>query len=241
MLLLLLLLLLDRFRTLRISFLPLSWRSVPLPFQVGLHPHEDRIDDPRGSIDLVDGSLEQIRRGDLGGLLQGILVVDPARVDAVHVYPVLLSQIFRRRSGQHVERRLGHIGVRMIGHLVPVEFAFHCRDVDDVPVGPGRVSGRGCHEGLETAVEHEGRDGVDEHALHHLGRRHLVHFQEPRVGSAQVELLTVHVGGSRGQDRGGHADVLREDDHLSHCGRVGHSRRFERDWGSRLRGGGQFG
>jgi len=54
-----------------------------------------------------------------------VLVRDPARIDAVHVDPVF-HIVLGGRSRQHVERRLGHVGVRVLVALEgPIKLALH--------------------------------------------------------------------------------------------------------------------
>ena len=59
----------------------------------------------------------------------------------------------RGGARHHVERRLGHVGVRVrVGLEVAVELPFHRRHVDDVLVAPGVAQ----HQRLEPGVEDEG-------------------------------------------------------------------------------------
>ena len=46
---------------------------------------EDRVQDPRRGVDLVEGRLEAVALGVLDGAAGRLLVVDPARVDGRHV------------------------------------------------------------------------------------------------------------------------------------------------------------
>ena len=63
-----------------------------------------------------------------------VLVGDPARVDGVHVDAVL-HVVARRGERHHVERGLGHVGVRvLVGLGAAREDALHRRHVDDVLV-----------------------------------------------------------------------------------------------------------
>src|SRR3546814_11961123 len=71
------------------------------------------------------------------------------RTDTLFPYTTL----FRSRGARHhVERGLGHVGVRVPGGLeVAVELAFDRRHVDDVPVARGRLAiGRAQHQRLES-------------------------------------------------------------------------------------------
>mmetsp|Transcript_30649 Transcript_30649/g.68730 ORF Transcript_30649/g.68730 Transcript_30649/m.68730 type:complete len:249 (-) Transcript_30649:293-1039(-) len=164
-------------------------------------------------------------------LLQGLLIVDPTRIDGGHVDSARLSVLLGRRARHHVQRRLGHVGMRVVGRLEPVELALHRRHVHDelghglgatrsgrVPLALrgrlgrlllarhlcGRVDGEGraaLHEFPELAVEDEGREGVDGHHLGGLARRHLVQLEQPRVHPPQVHLLLVHVQVARREGR----------------------------------------
>ena len=99
-------------------------------------------------------------------IVQRVLVGDPAGVDAVHVDAVAVV-VGRGRARHHVQRRLGHVRVRMAGGLeAPVELPLDRRDVDDVLVALGRAQ----HQRLQPRVEHERRDGVDELRLEQLDR-----------------------------------------------------------------------
>ena len=121
--------------------------------------------------------------------VHGVLVAHPPGVDAVHVDPGGVV-VGRRGAGHHVERGLGHVGVRVLSGLeAPVELALDRRHVDDVLVALGRSR----HERLEPRVEHERGDRVDQLGLEQLDRRHLREGQPPRVPPAQVHLLQILV------------------------------------------------
>lgn len=116
-------------------------------------PVEDRVQNARSGVNLVDRRLE-IRVGSVSmRLLQRVLVVDPAteianrsdkhgkhncnsgrwdvpRVDRIHVN-VACAQILCACTRHHVERSLGHVGVRVVGRLVAIKLAFHGADVHD--------------------------------------------------------------------------------------------------------------
>ena len=122
-------------------------------------------------------------------ICDGILVGHPAGVDAVHVDAVGVV-VGGGGAGHHVQRRLGHVRVRVPRRLeAAVELALDRRDVDDVLVALGRAQ----HQRLQPRVEDERRDGVDELRLEQLDRRHLGEQQAPRVALAQVDLLQVLV------------------------------------------------
>ena len=124
-----------------------------------------------------------LARGDVGGILVG----DPAGVHAVHVDAVVVV-VGRGGARHHVERRLGHVRVRMARGLArPVELPFDSRDIDDVLV----ASGRPQHQRLQPRIDDERRDGVDELHLQQLDGRHVGEEQPPRVPSAQVDLLQI--------------------------------------------------
>ena len=130
-----------------------------------------------------------------GGDLRRILVGDPPRVHRVHVDAVLLV-VGGGGAGHHVERGLGHVGVRVAGRLeVAVELALHRGHVDDV-LGP---AGRAQHERLEPGIEDERRHRVHQVHLEQLDRGHVGHQHPPRVPLAQVQLLAVLVEPSLGE------------------------------------------
>ena len=150
----------------------------------------------------------------LGGLARGnlgrILVGDPAGVDAVHVDAAPLV-VGRRRARHHVERRLRHVRVRMPGRLeIPVELPFHRRDVDDVLVALRRAE----HERLQTCVEDERGDRVDEMHFEQFHRRDLVQQQTPGVAAAQIDLLQVLIELTAREEIHLAGRVLRQQRHL---------------------------
>ncbi len=124
----------------------------------------------------MEAFLDGLARGDL----HRILVGDPASVHAVHVDAVAMV-IGGRGARHHVERGLGHIGVRVPGGLeVAIELALHRRHVDDVPVAACvGTFGIAQHQRLEPRVDQERRDRVDQLNFEQLHRRHLVHQQAP--------------------------------------------------------------
>jgi hypothetical protein len=71
-----------------------------------------------GRVDLVERRLEVIMRGGGGGLLERVLIIDPARVDRVHEHATA-RELLGARARHHVEGRLGHVRVRMVGRLIP--------------------------------------------------------------------------------------------------------------------------
>ena len=98
---------------------------------------EDRVADSGGGVDLVQPWMKTELLGLASRDLGGVLIGDPARVDAVHVDAVS-SVVLRRGAGEHVECGLGHVGVRVLVGLVgPVKHTLHGRDVDDVLVAGG--------------------------------------------------------------------------------------------------------
>ena len=61
-----------------------------------------------------------------------IFIGHPAGINRIHKDPVF-RQIARRGVGQHIERSLGHIGMRMtVGLDVTMELPFHRRDIHDM-------------------------------------------------------------------------------------------------------------
>ena len=125
-------------------------------------------------------------------------------VDRVHVDAVL-HEVGRAGARHHVQRRLRHVGVRvLVGLGGAVELSFHRADVDDVLVRARRAH----HERLEARVEDVRRDGVHELHFEQLGRFDLVHAQAPAVHLAQVDLLQILVETVRGEERLAAAVVL---------------------------------
>mmetsp|Transcript_38301 Transcript_38301/g.89084 ORF Transcript_38301/g.89084 Transcript_38301/m.89084 type:complete len:206 (+) Transcript_38301:188-805(+) len=175
--------------------------------------------DPRRCVDLVDGRLKMVLLGDPRRGLRGILVVDPPRVHAVHVHPVSLRQVLGAGPGEHVQGRLGHVGVRMPGRLVPIELSLHGADVDYVPRRPPLPPGR--QEGVQAGVEDEGGDGVDEKGFHHLGGGDVLELEEPAVVAAQVQLLAVDVGEAGGEEGAVGYGVFGEEGGLGEEGAAG--------------------
>ena len=96
---------------------------------------EDGVTDTGGGVDLVERRVEAQFIGFAASDIGGVLVGDPAGVDAVHVDSdagVILS----RRPRQHVESRLRHVRVRVpVRFIRAVEDALHRRHIDDVFVG----------------------------------------------------------------------------------------------------------
>src|SRR6476659_888024 len=72
---------------------------------------DDRIDDPRGAIDDIQRRMKALLDDLARCELRRILVGDPAGVDRIHVDAVV-AVIGSGRSRHHVERGLGHVGVR---------------------------------------------------------------------------------------------------------------------------------
>ena len=65
----------------------------------------------------------------------------------------------RRRARHHVERGLGHVGVRMPSRLgFAVELAFDGRDIDNMFVAFTGAE----HQWFEPRVEDEGRRGINQ-------------------------------------------------------------------------------
>ncbi len=95
----------------------------------------------------------------------GVLVRHPAGVDGVHVNAIL-DVVRCAGARHHVERRLGHVGVRMPVRLRrAIELPLHRADIYDVLVGAGRAH----HQRLQTRIENVGCYGI-----------HQVHFEKLR-------------------------------------------------------------
>ena len=61
------------------------------------------------------------------------LVGDPARIDGGHEDAILLEHLGCAGAGEHVQRGLRHVGVRMPRALVcPAELPLHGRHIHDV-------------------------------------------------------------------------------------------------------------
>ncbi len=149
-----------------------------------------------------------------------VLVAHPTGVDAVHVDAVGVV-VGGRGAGHHVQRRLGHVRVRVAGGLEPsVELPLHRRHVDDVLVALGRAQ----HERLEASVQHERCHRVDQLRLEQLHRRHLGQRQPPRVAVAQVDLLQVLVESPFGEQAPAARRPPRAAGGLRQLGRVGDDR-----------------
>ena len=121
---------------------------------------QDRVEDARGRVDLVERRLEVIMRGGGSGLLERVLIIDPARVDRVHEHTTA-RKLLGARARHHVEGRLGHVRVRVVGRLIPVELAFHGGHVDDEG-GPDR---RRLEQPPQPRVEDKGGERVDREHL----------------------------------------------------------------------------
>ena len=161
----------------------------------GVEPGDDGIDDAGGAVDDVERRVEPVLGGLALGDVDGVLVAHPAGVDAVHVDAV---GVVLRGAGarHHVERGLRHVRVRVLRRLEPpVELPFDGRHVHHVLVALGRPE----HERLESCVQHERRDRVDQLGLEELDGRYLGEHQPPRVPVAQVDLLQVLVETALGE------------------------------------------
>ena len=154
-----------------------------------LKPVDDRIDDARRAVHDVERRMEPMLRRVLRAAIStgSSSVTQP--VSTLFMWmPSAGSR--RRRARHHVQRRLGHVRVRMARRLeLPVELALHRRHVDDVLVALGRAQ----HQRLEARVQDERRDGVHQLHLEQLDRRHLGQQQPPGVPLAQVDLLQILV------------------------------------------------
>ena len=136
---------------------------------------------------------------------QRILVVDPTRVDGVHVDSTR-GVVSRRRRRHHVQGCFCHVCVRVIRGLVPVKLALHGRHVDhEGSAGRAvcvfaRAHGRRLlHQRAELPVEHERRRRVDRENLQQLRCLNLPEPHGPAVLIAQIHLLTVDVEDPRGE------------------------------------------
>src|SRR5665213_1157582 len=150
---------------------------------------DQRFHPPLDAVDGVERWMEPLIDDFSRGKLRRVFVGDPPGVDAVHVDSVVVI-VGRRRARHHVERGLRHVRVRMPRRLGdPVELPLDRRHIDDVLVASGHAE----HERLQTRIQEEGRDGVDDLHLEHLHGRHVCQQHPPRVRAAQIDLLKVRV------------------------------------------------
>jgi hypothetical protein len=162
-----------------------------------VEPVDDRVHDSGRAVHDVERRVEPMVARLAGGNGRRVFVGHPAGVHAVHVDAVVMV-VGGRRARHHVERGLGHVGVRMARGLEPpVELPFDSRHVDDVLVAPWRPQ----HQRLEPGIEHEGRHRIDQVHLEQLHRGHLGQEQPPRVAVAQVHLLEILVELPLGEQR----------------------------------------
>lgn len=90
----------------------------------GVVAGDDGIDDPGGAVDNIERRMKPVFLLFACGDLDGVFIGDPAGVDGIHVDSVGVV-IGCRGAGHHVERRLGHVGMRVSGGLeLAVELAF---------------------------------------------------------------------------------------------------------------------
>ena len=164
----------------------------------GFAPH-DRIVDTGGTVDQVERRVPALG-GDTQLLLVRALVGDPAGVDGVHQDPVGLVQLAGGRTRHHVERGLGHVGVRVTRALVPPrELALHRRHVDHMSSPGRRRPGRGRHRRPQPGDQQERRDRVAQLHFEQLERVDLVDGLGPRVGALQVGQQATGVDGCAGE------------------------------------------
>ena len=92
-------------------------------------------------VDQVQGQVERGMEARIGESQPGgvrSLVGDPARIDGGHENAVLLQHFSGAGAGEHVQRGLRHVGVRMPRALVgTAELPLHGRHIHDV-----RAAGR---------------------------------------------------------------------------------------------------
>jgi hypothetical protein len=158
----------------------------------------------------------------LHGQLHRLFVVDPAGVHRSHVDEAG-DVVLRACAGHHVECSLGHVGVRMVLALVPVEFALHGTDIhDELP-----SFGVAFHAFLEPGVNERRRHSVDRENFRHFVSRHLVQAQHPAVFSPEVHLLPIDVHGALGEQQRVVNFITSDDDSLRSERTVDHTRGFE--------------
>eukprot|EP00961_Rhodomonas_salina_P020432 274978-Rhodomonas_salina.1 len=163
----------------------------PVSLPPRVHVQEYRIEHARSTVDLVERR-SNVRRVQLRTRPQpaGRVVRDPSRVDSVHEH-ALPGVVPGAGAREHVERGLGHVGVRVPAVLLPHrELPLQRRHVDDVPPHPSLALLRARRQQRQQpAAEHKGRDRVGSHRVQHLARRHAAQPPAPRVVEGQVQGL----------------------------------------------------
>ena len=113
----------------------------------------------------------------------------PARVNTSHV-DTRVGKVRTARARQHIQRRFGHIRVRMSGRLEQsTKLALHGRHVD---YEASRVVAR-AHETSQTGAQHVRGPRVYDLGLGELLNVDLVDLGRPRCALRQVNLLLVFV------------------------------------------------
>src|SRR5450631_2881565 len=151
-------------------------------------PREYRIDNARGAVNDVQRRREaQVRLA--GRMSCRIFVSYPPGVHGIHVDSVL-DEVRCAGARHHVERRLRHVGVRVLVSLGgAIELPLYRTDVDDMLVTLGRPQ----QQWFETSVQHIGSDGVHQLHLEKLRRLDLMQAQSPAVDLTQIHLLQILV------------------------------------------------
>ena len=103
---------------------------------------------------------------------------DPAGIHRGHQDPIGVQHFLGAGAREHVQRGLGHIGVRVPGALVSAgKLALHGRDVHDV-FAP-RAAGGQCR--AQARGQQEGRGDIAQLHFQHLQRVHVPQDLGPRV------------------------------------------------------------
>jgi len=153
------------------------FEELPPSVRARVQAGEDRVADASGAVDDIEGRVETVHRLLSSRDFGGIFVGDPPCIHAVQVDAVL-HVILRRGAREHVERSLGHIRMRVFVRLeIPIELAFHGRDIHDVFVSRGHPH----HQVLELAREDKRGDRIDEVYLDELDRRDLGEPKAPAI------------------------------------------------------------
>ena len=121
----------------------------------GVKTIDNRIHDPRRSVHDVQRRMKTMLAS-LCALSIPDLRPSPTRIHAVHVNSI--GMIIRRRSARHhVQRRLGHVRMRMPGRFeFAIKLPFHRRDIHDVFV-PFRCA---QHQGLQPRIQNKRRHAL---------------------------------------------------------------------------------
>ncbi|MNN80890.1 hypothetical protein D3C81_1976560 [compost metagenome] len=83
--------------------------------------------------------------------------------------------------------------------------------------------GRGQHQRLQSRIDDEGSDGVDQLRFQQLHRRHFSHAQAPGIAVAQIHLLQVLIQATFREQMTLAKQFVRQQRHLRQLCRTGQS------------------